>query len=256
MPFFVVTQITGVVGSTLASGGIVVGFHHTGGIHLEGGFRSGHNTAHQVSPYSSGRISAGNGLFIFGVAQPHTRHIAGGQAHKGQILAVAGSTGFTYHFHAADPSCSTGALFHYIFQHPVHNIAGLCGDGLGTLLITGIQYHFSLSIHHSGIILGFIWIIKEYIKTKKNYLLATMLILLIVGIYSFTTYTGAARLQIALQGYIVEAYDMGLEELVYYQEKNSKRYAPIENIEVEEGQLGFVEVDNYLGIKIGTYVGY
>ena len=101
-----------------------------------------------------------------------------------------------------------------------------------------------------------LWIIKEYIKTKKNYLLATMLILLVVGIYSFTTYTGAARLQIALQGYIVEAYDMGLEELVYYQEKNSKRYAPIENIEVEEGQLGFVEVDNYLGIKIGTYVGY
>ena len=98
--------------------------------------------------------------------------------------------------------------------------------------------------------------LKEYIKTKKNYLLATMLILLVVGIYSFTTYTGAARLQIALQGYIVEAYDMGLEELVYYQEKNSKRYAPIENIEVEEGQLGFVEVDNYLGIKIGTYVGY
>ena len=49
---------------------------------------------------------------------------------------------------------------------------------------------------------------------------------------------------------------MGLEELIYYQEKNSKRYAPIENIEVEDGQLGFVEVYNYLGIKIGTYVGY
>lgn len=106
------------------------------------------------------------------------------------------------------------------------------------------------------LILGLIWTIKTYIKTKKNYLLATMLILLVIGIYSFITYTGAARLQIALQGYIVEAYDMGLEELIYYQEKNSKRYAPIENIEVEEGQLGFVEVHNYLGIKIGTCVGY
>ena len=107
-----------------------------------------------------------------------------------------------------------------------------------------------------GIIGVFIWTIKTYIKTKKNYLLASMLILFIIGIYSFTTYTGAARLQIALQGYVVEAYDMGLEELVYYQEKNSKRYAPIENIQVEDGQLGFVEVKNYLGIKIGTYVGY
>ena len=127
---------------------------------------------------------------------------------------------------------------------------------LSLILIIALFNNIASWLILIGIILGFIWIIKEYIKTKKNYLLATMLILLVVGIYSFTTYTGAARLQIALQGYIVEAYDMGLEELVYYQEKNSKRYAPIENIEVEEGQLGFVEVDNYLGIKIGTYVGY
>lgn len=127
---------------------------------------------------------------------------------------------------------------------------------LSLILIIALFNNIASWLILIGIILGFIGIIKEYIKTKKNYLLATMLILLVVGIYSFTTYTGAARLQIALQGYIVEAYDMGLEELVYYQEKNSKRYAPIENIEVEEGQLGFVEVDNYLGIKIGTYVGY
>lgn len=127
---------------------------------------------------------------------------------------------------------------------------------LSLILIIALFNNIASWLILIGIILGFTWIIKEYIKTKKNYLLATMLILLVVGIYSFTTYTGAARLQIALQGYIVEAYDMGLEELVYYQEKNSKRYAPIENIEVEEGQLGFVEVDNYLGIKIGTYVGY
>ena len=127
---------------------------------------------------------------------------------------------------------------------------------LSLILIIALFNNIASWLILIGIILGFSWIIKEYIKTKKNYLLATMLILLVVGIYSFTTYTGAARLQIALQGYIVEAYDMGLEELVYYQEKNSKRYAPIENIEVEEGQLGFVEVDNYLGIKIGTYVGY
>ena len=107
-----------------------------------------------------------------------------------------------------------------------------------------------------GIIISLIWLVKAYIKTKKNYVFVAMIILIIIGIYSFTTYTGAARLQIALQGYIVEAYDTGLEELIYYQEKNSKRYAPIRNIEVEQGQLGFVEVDNYLGIKIGTYVGY
>mgnify|MGYP005784086081 CR=1 FL=1 len=107
-----------------------------------------------------------------------------------------------------------------------------------------------------GIIISLIWLVKAYIKTKKNYVFVAMIILIIIGIYSFTTYTGAARLQIALQGYVVEAYDTGLEELIYYQEKNSKRYAPIRNIEVEQGQLGFVEVDNYLGIKIGTYVGY
>ena len=83
-----------------------------------------------------------------------------------------------------------------------------------------------------------------------------MIILVIFGIYSFTSYTGAARLQIALQGYVVEAYDTGLEELIYYQEDNIKRYTPIENIEVEKGQIGFIEVKNHFGIKIGTYIVY
>lgn len=107
-----------------------------------------------------------------------------------------------------------------------------------------------------GMIVLLGWLIKTYIRTKKNYLLATMIILVIFGIYSFTSYTGAARLQIALQGYVVEAYDTGLEELIYYQEDNIKRYTPIENIEVEKGQIGFIEVKNHLGIKIGTYIVY
>ena len=35
-----------------------------------------------------------------------------------------------------------------------------------------------------------------------------------------------------------------------------KRYSPIENIEVEKGQIGFIEVKNHFGIKIGTYIVY
>jgi len=100
------------------------------------------------------------------------------------------------------------------------------------------------------------YLLKEYLSTKKNYLFITFLLLGIVSIYSFFTYTGAARLQIFLAGYPKEAYEIGLEELKYYEEKDNKKYNPIKDIELFEGQIGIIEVKNYLLIKIGKINKY
>lgn len=103
---------------------------------------------------------------------------------------------------------------------------------------------------------AFIYILKRYIKNQKNYLLASLLILLIFSWYSYGTYEGAARLQIALVGYPTNAYEMGLEEQKYYQEKNSRKYVPIKQVEIVDGDMGIIEVKNYLFLKFGTYEKY
>lgn len=102
------------------------------------------------------------------------------------------------------------------------------------------------------ILLGvFYYLLKEYIKTRKNYLFVTFLLLGIVTFYSYFTYVGQARFQIFLKGYPKEAYETGLEELKYYEEKGNKKYNPIKEIELYDGEIGIIEVKSYLGIKIG-----
>lgn len=105
------------------------------------------------------------------------------------------------------------------------------------------------------IILG-ICLIKNFIRTQKNYYLFFIFLILAFAWYSFGTYEGAARLQIALVGYPRNAYEMGLEELKYYEEKNLKKYSPIEEISVSKGQMGIIEVKNYAFLKFGTYSEY
>lgn len=105
------------------------------------------------------------------------------------------------------------------------------------------------------IILG-ICLIKNFIRTQKNYYLFFIFLILAFAWYSFGTYEGAARLQIALVGYPRNAYEMGLEELKYYEEKNLKKYSPIEEISVSKGQMGIIEVKNYVFLKFGTYSEY
>ena len=105
------------------------------------------------------------------------------------------------------------------------------------------------------IILG-ICLIRNFIRTQKNYYLFFIFLILAFAWYSFGTYEGAARLQIALVGYPRNAYEMGLEELKYYEEKNLKKYSPIEEIKVSKGQMGIIEVKNYAFLKFGTYSEY
>ena len=49
---------------------------------------------------------------------------------------------------------------------------------------------------------------------------------------------------------------MGLEEQKYYQEKNSRKYVPIKQVEIVDGDMGIIEVKNYLFLKFGTYEKY
>ena len=99
-------------------------------------------------------------------------------------------------------------------------------------------------------------LIRNFVHTQKSYYLAFIFLLLAFSWYSFGTYNGAARLQIALVGYPRNAYEMGLEELKYYEEKNLKKYSPIEEINVAKGQMGIIEVKNYGFLKFGTYSEY
>lgn len=95
-------------------------------------------------------------------------------------------------------------------------------------------------------------LIKEYQKKKKNYLIVTLILLGLFSWYSYFTYTGAARLTILLKGYIKEAYDTGLEEIKYYEEKNSKKFSSIQSLKLQNGEMGIIEVKNYVFIKLAT----
>ncbi len=106
------------------------------------------------------------------------------------------------------------------------------------------------------IVLSFYFLIKTYMKHQKNYILAITLILLLFTWYSYCTYEGAARLQIALNGYPKQAYEMGIEEQKYYREENMRKYVPIENVEIREGEMGIIEVKNYIFLKFGSYSEY
>lgn len=100
------------------------------------------------------------------------------------------------------------------------------------------------------------FLIKDYIERKMNYILLLTIILSMITFYSFFTYTGSARLNIALMGYPIAAYQTGLEEIRYLEEENTKKYYPVKKIAVENGDMGLIIVKNYVGIKISRYLGF
>ena len=106
-------------------------------------------------------------------------------------------------------------------------------------------------LYFIGFLLGLSYLIKVFIKTTKSIYIAFFLLFLVLGSYTFFTYTGAARFTIALQGYVKEAYETGLEELNFLQEKNTRKYAPIQNISED---INLIEVKSYILLKIG-YLG-
>ena len=93
---------------------------------------------------------------------------------------------------------------------------------------------------------------KEYVDQKKNYYFVLLFLLGVITFYSYCTYTGSARLSILLMGYPKEAYETGLEELKYYEEKDFKRFSPIAEIKLKNGRIHLIDVKNYGFIKFST----
>lgn len=102
------------------------------------------------------------------------------------------------------------------------------------------------------LLVTFYKLIEKFKKEKENYVFVILLLLTIFTWYSFFTDTGAARLQIALNGYIKGAYETGLEELKYHEEKNLKKFSPIKTFSLLEEEITLIEVKSYGWIKIGN----
>ena len=47
-----------------------------------------------------------------------------------------------------------------------------------------------------------------------------------------------------------------IEEQKYYREENMRKYVPIENVEIREGEMGIIEVKNYIFLNFGSYSEY
>ena len=100
---------------------------------------------------------------------------------------------------------------------------------------------------------------KHANNEKKSGPLKFIIIFLILSLftfYSYFTYGGSARLQIAMMGYPFSAYQTGLEELTHLKEKNVRQFYPIKNIPVESGDMGIILIKNHVIIKIGKYIGF
>lgn len=102
------------------------------------------------------------------------------------------------------------------------------------------------------LIIIIIYLIKKVLTNQKNYLILTLIVLFAFTFYSYFTYEGQARLQIALIGYVKDAYDTGLEEQKYLREENIKKYVPIKQMQIPNGDLGMIEIKNYFFIKFGN----
>ena len=103
---------------------------------------------------------------------------------------------------------------------------------------------------------GLVLIVKNYVKTRNNYLLIPVVLLSFLTYYNFFTYKGALRLNVTLNGYIIEAYQTEYKELIHIKDEKAKNFYPLKNIPVESGTMGIISVYNYMGIKIAKYRGF
>lgn len=98
--------------------------------------------------------------------------------------------------------------------------------------------------------------IHQFMMTKRKfYFLPIIIIGLFIG-YSFFTYSGAVRLQIALMGHPIEAYQTKLNENKNYHPDDNRYFIPEKNIQVVSGSMGHLKCENYFGIKIASYYGF
>ena len=124
------------------------------------------------------------------------------------------------------------------------------------LLIFVVFHNLMVYVLLIILISSIVLLVKSYLKERKNYSIILIIVLGLFTYYSYFTFNGAAKLQIAFMGYPYSAYDTGLEELTHLKSKSSRHFYPIKNIPVENGEMGIIVVKNYFGIKIGKYVGF
>ena len=107
----------------------------------------------------------------------------------------------------------------------------------------------SLQITFALLIAFLIINIRNFLKTKQNYhIFISILIVFLLG-YFYGTKIGSAKLSLILEGYPIQAFETGFEELKYYKEENITKFSPIEKIPLKDGQVEIIEVRNIGFIK-------
>ena len=128
-------------------------------------------------------------------------------------------------------------------------------------VLIGINTFFTLNILFPRLIYYVIFlglsyliclIIQKLLKKFNKFYFIGLVCFFSIFIYSFCTYTGAARLKITLMGYPITAYKTGLEELKYYREKNIRKYISIAEVSKKDGKLGIIEVKNFVIFKTAS----
>lgn len=100
------------------------------------------------------------------------------------------------------------------------------------------------------------YFIYQFLITKKKYFFLPIFLLSVFMCYSFFTYSGAVRLQIALMGHPIEAYQTGLKENPNYHPDHHRYFIPTKDIQVVSGSMLYFRCENYFGIKIASYYGF
>ena len=108
---------------------------------------------------------------------------------------------------------------------------------------------WSLQIIFALLVTFLIFNIRNFLKTKHNYhIFISILMIFLLG-YFYCTKIGSAKLSLILEGYPIQAFETGFEELKYYKEENITKFSPIEKIPLKDGQVEIIEVKNMGFIK-------
>ena len=108
---------------------------------------------------------------------------------------------------------------------------------------------WSLQITFALLVAFLIINIRDFIKTKQNYRIFTSVLMVFLLGYFYCTKIGSAKLSLIFEGYPIQAFETGFEELKYYKEENITKYSPIEKIPLKDGQVTIIEVKNIGFIK-------
>ena len=108
---------------------------------------------------------------------------------------------------------------------------------------------WSLQITFALLVAFLIINVRNFIKTKQNYRIFISILMIFLLGYFYCTKIGSAKLSLILEGYPIQAFETGYEELKYYKEENITKFSPIEKIPLKDSQVTIIEVKNIGFIK-------